>query len=182
MSTCKKLLTPLIALIIILPLLSNAEKQKSGKGFKEIYTIQLSDLNGHDAWLPYIGEYPVLIVYEDFSNVGENKKLYLRIMEQEEIRSKVKLVYISNTAPAWLTPDILIRMFFREREHLAKGVTFLIDHNRSLQKKWRLLDADDKSVIILVNRKGEIIDIKYDTPDRKGLDKVIDMMKEMIDF
>lgn len=182
MSTCKKLTVFVITLIIILPLPGYVEKQKAGKGFKKIYTIQLMDLDGHDAWLPYIGEYPVLIVYEDFSNLGENKKLYLKIVEQDNIRSKVKLVYISNTAPAWLTPDILIRRFFKEREHMAEGVNFLIDTNRSLQKKWRLLDCDNKSVIILISSRGEIIDIKYDTPDRKGIDKVIDRMKEMINF
>lgn len=151
-------------------------------GLKEVYTIQLTDLNGNSTWLPYIGEYPVIIIYEDFRNIGDNRDIYLKTLGQQPLQDKIKLVYISNTAPAWHMPDFLINLVLRDKEKQYARVTFLIDRNRELQKKWRLLNSDEKSVIILVSRDAEIIDLSYEDPDRSDIKKIMNRLKKMIDL
>ncbi len=178
MSTGKKISLLLMLLLLLLtpwqP--SNAEERKT------IYTILLKDLNGNNAWLPYIGEYPLIIIYEDFRNIDDNSDLYRKTLKQPQLYEKIKFIYISNTAPAWLTPDPLIYHYFRERENTYSKIKFLIDNNRSLQKKWRLLDSDKKAVIIVVSRDAEIIDIKYISHGRKGIEQVIDRISEIFRF
>lgn len=180
MSTGKKI----AASIIISLLLASAAQPAGEPGFKEVYTIQLTDLNGQDAWLPYIGEFPVVIIYEDFRNLDENRELYLKTLKHPEFFNKLKLIYISNTAPAWLTPDRLIFQYFRERKKDKDymNIRLLIDRERLLQKKWRLPDSDGKSVIILVSSDAEIIDLIYDTPDKSGIEKIFGKLKAILDF
>lgn len=177
MSTCKKIQTSIIVSMLLLTTAAIAYG-----GLKEVYTIQLTDLNGKSAWLPYIGEFPVIIVYEDFRNVGDSREIYLKTLEKPEYNGRIKLVYISNAAPAWHTPDLLVRCYLREREREYPGVNFFIDSGRDLQKKWRLTDCDRKSVIILVSRDARIIDISYETPGKRSIDRLIERLTDIIDF
>ena len=178
MSTCKKI----IFITAILSLFCGTAQNAFPQELKKVYTVILRDTGGKEAWLPYTGEHPIVIIYEDFRNLGDNRELYLKAMKKPELLDKIKLIYISNTRPAWYIPDYFIYRFFREREPMHSRVTFLIDTNRSLQKKWRLLDSDGKSVIILISKEGKIIDIVYHTPGAKGLDRIIESLWSIIDF
>ena len=178
MSTCKK---PAI-IIIIFSLLFTTSASQGDTGLKEVYTIQLADTRGNKAWLPYIGESPVIIVYEDFRNAGNTRELYLKSLEKPEFHKKINLVYISNTAPAWYIPDPLINIYFRRRESQYKNINFMIDSSRSLQRKWRIADTDGKTVIILVSRDARIIEITYKVPEKNEIDKFIDSARELLDF
>lgn len=177
MSTCKK-----TGVLIIVSILLLAFSLSADTGLKEVYTIQLADAHGSSKWLPYIGEHPVIIVYEDFRNAGSTKELYLKSLEKPEFHNKIKLVYISNTAPAWYIPDPLINIYFRKRETRYKNINFLIDNDRLLQKKWRIADTDGRTVIILISRDARIIDITYKVPSKNEFEKFIEGAEKMLDF
>ena len=177
MSTCKK--TGVLIIVLILFLASSAS---ADNGPKEVYTIRLADAHGSSKWLPYIGEHPVIIVYEDFRNAGSTKELYLKSLGKPEFINKIKLVYISNTAPAWYIPDLLINIYFKKRETQYKNINFLIDNDRSLQRKWRIADTDGRTVIILVSHDARIIDITYKVPSKNEFDKFIESAEKMLDF
>jgi hypothetical protein len=178
MSTCKKTVI-IITLILLLFCISAASADNS---LKEVYTIQLTDAHGNSAWLPYIGEHPVVIVYEDFRNAGSTKELYLKSLENPEFHNKIKLIYISNTAPAWYVPSLLVNFYFQRREALYKSIVFLIDSNRSLQRKWRIADTDGKTVIMLIGRDGKIIDITYKIPAKNEFEQFVENVEKMLDF
>lgn len=178
MSTCKR--TGILLIIYILLFCFSAVSENTG--LKEVYTIQLAAPAGNSAWLPHIGEYPVIIVYEDFRNAGSTKELYLKYLEKPEFHDKIKLIYVSNAAPAWYIPDLLINMYFRKRETQYKDITFLIDRDRALQRKWRIADTDGKTVILLVSRDAKIIDLTYKIPDKNEFEKFLDGTLKMLDF
>jgi hypothetical protein len=178
MSTCKT--RGVLFIFFILLFCSSAVSENTG--LKEVYTIQLADPGGNSTWLPYIGEYPVIIVYEDFRNAGSTKELYLKSLEKPEFLNKIKLIYISNAAPAWYIPDFLINIYFRNRATRYKDITFLIDTGRALQRKWRIADTDGKTVIMLVSRDAKIIDITYKIPDKSDFAKFLDGAVKMLDF
>jgi len=177
MSTCKKLTVLFTTCFLFIFSVSRAET-----GMKEVYTIQLSDTLGKRAWLPYIGEYPVVIVYEDFRNAGDTRELYTKSIEKPDLYNKIKIIYISNTAPAWYIPDSMIYTYFRRREKVYSNINFLIDTSRSLQIKWRIADTEGKTVIILVSRDAKIIDIIYKIPEKNEFEKFIDRVTDVLDF
>ncbi|HOP30361.1 MAG TPA: hypothetical protein P5120_11690 [Spirochaetota bacterium] len=178
MSTCKK--TVIIITLTLLLFCTSAYSEDTG--LKEVYTIQLSDTEGRKAWLPYIGEHPVVVVYEDFRNAGSTRELYLKSLEKPGFHNKIKLVYISNAAPAWYIPSPLINIYFRRRESQYKDIVFLIDSSRSLQTKWRIADTEGKTVIMLISRDGKIIDITYKIPGKSELEQFVENVEKLLDF
>lgn len=178
MSTCKT--RGILLIIFILLFCFSAVSEDTG--LKEIYTIQLTDPHGNSAWLPYIREFPVVIVYEDFRNAGSTKELYLKSLEKPEFHNKIKLIYISNRAPAWYIPSPLVNLYFKKREAQYKNIVFLIDSDRSLPRKWRIADTDGKTVILLIGRDGKIIDITYKIPAKNEFEQFVESVEKMLDF
>ena len=174
MSICKNALPAI--LIILMPFMAfGGENVKA----KKVFTILLEDASGKEAWLPYIGEYPLLVIYEDFRRIGDNRGLYERIRKDTEISGKIRIVHILNMVPVWHTPDFLITHSLKKTGEIYPGVTSLLDRGRGLQKKWRLLDSNEKSVLIIIKSNSEIEGIWYDAPDKNSIKKIEDKLRVM---
>ncbi len=75
-----------------------------------------------------------------------------------------------------------MNFYFQRREALYKSIVFLIDSNRSLQRKWRIADTDGKTVIMLIGRDGKIIDITYKIPAKNEFEQFVENVEKMLDF
>ena len=162
---------------MLMPFMASAGEDVKAK---KVFTILLEDASGREAWLPYIGEYPVLVIYEDFRCIGDNRALYERIREDAGISGKIKIVHILNMVPVWHTPDFLITHSLKKTGETYPGVTSLLDRERGLQKKWRLLDSNEKSVLIIIKSNSEIEEIWYGAPDKNSMKKIEDKLRGMI--
>jgi len=172
MSICKKIL-----FTILIVLSTCAAFGEPGVKAKKVFTVLLEDTAGKEAWLPYIGEYPLLIIYEDFRCIGYNKELYNRIKNDKSIADKIKIIHILNMVPVWHTPDFLISRSLQKAGEIYPGVISLLDRRRGLQIKWRLLDSNEKSVLIIIKRDSEIEDVRYNTPDKNAIEKIEDKLR-----
>jgi|GEM_PF-4283734 len=139
---------------------------------KKLFTIQLKDKANRECWLPLSKKKYSLILYSDYRNLDKHRKFYKRIKSKPELLKKLNMILVINMKPAWYIPNWFMR--FRLRNVKKKhNITTCFDESRNLETKWRLRDCDDRSVIILIDRKLNLKYIHYGKGDENLFHKII---------
>lgn len=119
--------------------------------------VRLVDLNGKPAKLPYWGEKNLMIFYVDPDRHKQNEA-FTTDMEKNHRAEGDNLVGfgVMNLMDAPLIPNNMARMMARKRTE-SNGAIVLADESRTLSTAWGLGDCNNKFVLLLVSKEGELV-------------------------
>ena len=124
---------------------------------RKVENVRLVVLNGKPAKLPYWGEKNLMIFYVDPGRHKQNEA-FTTDMEKNHRAEGDNLVGfgVMNLMDAPLIPNNMARMMARKRTE-SNGAIVLADESRTLSTAWGLGDCNNKFVLLLVSREGELV-------------------------
>ena len=143
-----------------------------------IYPVILKDAQDREVWLPENQGRNLIIFYNDYRNLTDNKKTYDTLIRRKLVTGSRHLICVVNMKPAWFLPDSFIRYMLQDDVKNSKFTTFLFDDKRKLQTKWRLRDCDYKSVVLMTDKRGRIKFIKYGRMNSIDKTRLVETMKK----
>ncbi len=145
----KKIVCALFALLLVLSL--SAQETKKG-----LENVELKNLKNEPQMLPYFGEKHLLIFYVDPDRHKQNEDFTIEIEQNHAAEGdNIEGFGVLNLKDTML-PNGIIRTMARKRTE-KNGATVLADHDRILSKAWGLGDCNNKFVLMLVSRDGEML-------------------------
>ena len=130
---------------------------------RKVQNVELLDLDGKPAKLPYFGEKNLMIFYVDPDRHKQNEDFTYEL--EQNHRASGDNIYgfgIMNLKDAPMIPNGMARSMAKKRTE-KNGATVLADQDRKLSSAWALGDCNNQFVLILVSKEGEIVFL------RKGL-------------
>lgn len=127
---------------------------------KKVENVTILDLNGEKAQLPEWGNKNLMIFYID-PDVHNQNSDFLDDMEANH-RAEGENLYgfgIMNLKDAPMVPNSVARSLARKRT-AKNGATVLADQNRDLSSAWGLGDCNNKFVLLIVTKEGELVYMK----------------------
>lgn len=125
---------------------------------RKVNNLELLDLDGNPTTLPMWGEKNLMIFYVDPDHHKQNQK-FTEEMEQNH-RAAGDNLYgfgIINLKDSWYpVSDNMVRNMARKRTE-KNGATVICDPDRSLRSTWGLGDCNDKFVLMIVTKEGELV-------------------------
>ncbi len=144
----------------------------------EVRDTTLIDLYNKECRLPKFGEKNLLIFYVD-PDVPRQNHEFINDMEVNH-RAAGENIYgfgIINLKDSWYPlPDNFIRKMARKRTE-KNGATIITDPDNIISKSWQLGDCNNKFVLMLVSKEGELIYMmkgEFTEEEKKGFYEVID--------
>lgn len=148
-----KLKALLIIAIAVFGLTSTSEAQSLPR---KVRNVEVQDLDANKARLPWWGEKNLLIFYVDPEVPKQNHDFISHIEETGRVQGpNIEGFGIVNLKDA-LYPNSLVRKIADART-AKNGATILCDPDHYISSAWRLGDCDNKFVIMLVNKAGELV-------------------------
>ncbi|MBE6176464.1 MAG: hypothetical protein E7146_05670 [Rikenellaceae bacterium] len=148
-----KLKALLIIAIAVFGLTSTSEAQSLPR---KVRNVEVQDLDTNKARLPWWGEKNLLIFYVDPEVPKQNHDFISHIEETGRVQGpNIEGFGIVNLKDA-LYPNSLVRKIADART-AKNGATILCDPDHYISSAWRLGDCDNKFVIMLVNKAGELV-------------------------
>lgn len=142
-----------LAVVAIFALSTTAEAQSLPR---RVRNMEVQDLDGNKARLPWWGEKNLLIFYVDPEVPKQNHEFVSWIEENKRLAGpNIEGFGIVNLKDA-LYPNSLVRKIADART-AKNGATILCDPDHYISSAWRLGDCDNKFVIMLVNKAGELV-------------------------
>jgi predicted transcriptional regulator len=114
-----------------------------------------------------------LVLYVDPAKQNLLKPLLARLDSISYSSNLLGTTFILNTA-ATVIPDFVIRNKVRERAKFSKNTTYVLDRNKVLVKKWRLIDNDIN--VLLLDKDGKILQKRYGEMNKIVIDQLIDQI------
>ena len=150
-----KLKTLLLLVIASMAFAVSAEAQSLPR---KVRNVEVQDLDAKKARLPWWGEKNLLIFYVDPEVPKQNHDFITYIEETGRVAGpNIEGFGIVNLKDSWYpVPDSVIRQIAESRT-AKNGATILCDPDHWFSSAWRLGDCDDKFVILLVNKAGELV-------------------------
>lgn len=123
---------------------------------RPVRNVELQDLDGKKARLPWWGEKNVLIFYVDPEVPKQNHDFISYIEATGRVQGpNIEGFGIVNLKDA-AYPNSLVRKIADART-AKNGATILCDPDHWISSAWRLGDCNNCFVIMLVNKKGELV-------------------------
>lgn len=123
---------------------------------RPVRNVELQDLYGKKARLPWWGEKNVLIFYVDPEVPKQNHDFISHLEETGRVQGpNIEGFGIVNLKDA-VYPNSLVREIAAART-AKNGATILCDPDHWISSAWRLGDCNNCFVIMLVNKKGELV-------------------------
>ncbi len=123
---------------------------------RPVRNVELQDLDGNKARLPWWGEKNVLIFYVDPEVPKQNHDFISYIEATGRVQGpNIEGFGIVNLKDA-AYPNSLVRKIADART-AKNGATILCDPDHWISSAWRLGDCNNCFVIMLVNKKGELV-------------------------
>lgn len=136
----------------------------------KVENVTIKDLYGDPATLPHWGEKNLLIFYVDpdaYLAMSKNNKFAEEL--EENCRAAGPEIYgfgIMNFPDTWL-PKKLLRNICRKRVE-KNGATIIDDSEHIFRDQWNLGNCDNKFMLMIVSKEGEIVYILRDDIDKEG--------------
>ena len=137
---------------------------------RKVENVTIKDLYGNPATLPYWGEKNLLIFYVDpdaYLAMNKNNKFAEEL--EENCRAAGPEIYgfgIMNFPDTWL-PKKLLRNICRKRVE-KNGAIIIDDSEHIFRNQWNLGNCDNKFMLLIVSKEGEIVYILRDDIDKEG--------------
>ncbi len=146
---------------------------------RKVENLTINDINGNPVTLPEFGEKNLLIFYVDpdsYLKGGANKKLSDELEDNGRAAGAAIRGFGVMNFPDTGLPKNMVRNMARKRA-AKNGATILDDDQQLLKKAWGLGDCNNKFVIMIVSKEGELVYCAKDDLDEAGIEafyKVVD--------
>lgn len=141
-----------------------------GQWSRKVENVTIKDLYGNPANLPHFGEKNLLIFYVDpdaYLAMNKNNKFAEEL--EANGRAQGPEIYgfgIMNFPDTFLPKDML-RKICRKRVE-KNGATIIDDTDHSFKNAWKLGDCNNKFMILIVSKEGELVYVLRNEIDEKG--------------
>ena len=153
--TCKHFIS-LAALIALAMQVCGAEPSDAAKVPHKVKNVELLDLSGNSVTLPYWGEKNLMIFYVDPDRHSQNEDFTDDMEANHRVEGDNIVGYgVLNLKDSGL-PNAIVKKLAAKRT-AKNGATVLADQNRVLSTEWQLGDCNNKFVLILVSKEGELV-------------------------
>lgn len=126
----------------------------------KVENLELLDLNGKSATLPMWGEKNLLIFYVDPDKHKQNDQFTKDLEENHAAAGDNIFGFgIMNLKDAPMVPNGMARSMARKRTE-KNGATVLADQDRIVSSSWGLGDCNNKFVLLIVTKEGELVFMK----------------------
>lgn len=149
---------------------------------RKVENLTINDIAGNPTTLPKFGEKNLLIFYVDpdsYLKGGSNKKLSDELEENKRAQGPGLFGFGVMNFPDTKLPKGMVRNMARKRSE-KNGATVLDDDQQLLKKQWGLGECNDKFVIMIVSKEGELVYCAKDNLDEAGIEnfyKVVEKYK-----
>lgn len=127
------------------------------KEAKRVKNVEITDLENNAVKLPYFGEKNLMIFYVDPDKHKQNQDFTDDMEANHQIASDNLYGFgIINLKDAPMFPNSLVRSITRKRT-AKNGATVLTDADRILANEWGLGDCNNKFVLLIVSKEGELV-------------------------
>ena len=146
---------------------------------RKVKNLTIKDIAGNSVTLPEFGEKNLLIFYVDpdsYLKGGANKKLSDELEENGRAAGPAIRGFGVMNFPDTGLPKNMVRKIARKRVE-KNGATILDDDQQLLKKQWGLGDCNNKFVIMIVSKEGELVYCAKDDLDAAGIEafyKIVD--------
>ncbi len=124
---------------------------------RKVSNVEVLDLEGKPVTLPYWGEKNLMIFYVDPDHHKQNEDFTIEL--EQNHRAESDNIYgfgVMNLKDAPMVPNGMARSMARKRT-ASNGATVLADQTRALSTAWNLGDCNNKFVLMLVTKEGELV-------------------------
>ena len=122
----------------------------------KIENIEIEDARGNPAKFPYWGEKNLLIFYVDPDRHSQNHEFTVDMEENKYAAGdNIYGLGVLNLRDTWL-PNSIVRTLARKLTE-KNGALILSDIDRSLAQKWGLGDCNNKFVLMIISKEGELV-------------------------
>ena len=139
---------------------------------RKVENLTINDINGNPTTLPEFGEKNLLIFYVDpdsYLKGGANKKLSDELEENGRAAGAAIRGFGVMNFPDTGLPKNMVRNMARKRA-AKNGATILDDDQQLLKKEWGLGDCNNKFVLMVVSKEGELVYCAKDDLDEAGVE------------
>ena len=147
---------------------------------RKVENVEIKDLNGKPAKLPYFGEKNLMIFYVDPDRHKQNEDFTIELEENHRAQSdRIHGFGVMNLKDAPMVPNGMARNMARKRTE-KNGATVLADENRTLSTAWGLGDCNNKFVLLFVTKEGELVFMRkgeLSEADKEAFYKVLDQYR-----
>jgi len=153
----------------------NTDKYAAVELPHKIENIMLGDTYGEPATIPYWGEKNLLVFYVDPDRHRQNHDFTVEMEEQQYAAGdNIYGFGIVNLKDTWL-PNNLICTLARKRTE-KNNALILADTGRLVSEKWGLGDCNNKYVLLIISKEGEIVFCRkgeFSEEDKKEFREVV---------
>lgn len=146
----------------------------------KVENVTINDISGNPTKLPYFGEKNLLIFYVDpdsYLKGGRNKKLSDELEENKCADGPAIVGFgVMNFLDTKL-PKGMVRNMARKRSEKS-GAIVLDDDQQILKKQWGLGDCNDKFVLMIVTKEGELVYCARENLDEAGLENFYNVIEK----
>jgi len=139
---------------------------------RKVENLTINDINGNPTTLPEFGQKNLLIFYVDpdsYLKGGANKKLSDELEENGRAAGAAIRGFGVMNFPDTGLPKNMVRNMARKRA-AKNGATILDDDQQLLKKAWGLGDCNNKFVLMVVSKEGELVYCAKDDLDEAGVE------------
>ena len=124
---------------------------------RKVQNVEVLDLDGKPAKLPYFGEKNLMIFYVDPDRHKQNEDFTVELEKNHCAESdKIHGFGVMNLKDAPMVPNSMARSMARKRT-ATNGATVLADQTHALSTAWNLGDCNNKFVLMFVTKEGELV-------------------------
>ena len=124
---------------------------------RKVQNVEVLDLDGKPAKLPYFGEKNLMIFYVDPDRHKQNEDFTVELEKNHRAESdKIHGFGVMNLKDAPMVPNSMARSMARKRT-ATNGATVLADQTHALSTAWNLGDCNNKFVLMFVTKEGELV-------------------------
>lgn len=145
--------------VTALSLLWGAAPAQNGESAlpRKVSNVEVLDLDGNSAKLPYWGQKNLMIFYVDPDHHKQNEDFTIELEQNHRAQSnKIHGFGVMNLKDAPMVPNSMARAMARKRTE-SNGATVLADQERALSTAWNLGDCNNKFVLMFVTKEGELV-------------------------
>ena len=139
---------------------------------RKVENVTIKDISGNTVTLPEFGKKNLLIFYVDpdsYMKGGANKKLSDELEENGRAAGAAIRGFGVMNFPDTGLPKNMVRNMARKRSE-KNGATILDDDQQLLKQSWGLGDCNNKFVIMIVSKEGELVYCAKDDLDAAGIE------------
>ena len=147
---------------------------------RKVENLTIMDINGNPSQLPEFGKKNLLIFYVDpdsYLKGGANKKLSDVLEENKRAQGPAIRGFGVMNFPDTGLPKNMVRNMARKRA-AKNGATILDDDQQLLKKEWGLGDCNNKFVIMIVTKEGELVYCAKDDLDDAGIENFYEFVNK----